>query len=256
MINFTLFKYFLRSNYLVWLGVMAFIMLEFVVVILMMPDIADVVNKMGFGVELGEQKVDGVFALAYVAGLFPMYMSMFPMLFFIFAINKMVSRAVDTTSLSSVLATGIKRRDYLITAAIFVAVSITAMFFVTFIVCGLCMSHWGAIHWGRWLVLNICFVFLNLAVASIVFLCSAAFSATKFALGLGVGIPVVFTIFSMLAEYITAFKYMTIYGWVNAEKLVAGSFNFAWLCIIAYGIIAVTLATASVFVFRKKQLSI
>jgi hypothetical protein len=257
--NFHLLKYFIKKNWLVWLGVLAFIHMELLVCIFMMELIADMMSKIeipGLGTFDAGITVDGEYALTYVSGLFPMYMCMFPMIFFIITIHKLMSKAVDTTALSPILATGITRRQYILTVAAFIGLSLFAMFFVTFLVCGLAISYWGAFNWWSWLNLNLSFLFVNLAVAAICLFFSSTFAAGRAGLALTVGVPVVFLIFHMLSDFLKGFKYFTLYGWVDSAEIAAGTFNLWWLWILFYSAIAVGITVATIFVFRKKQLSL
>jgi|GEM_PF-2777623 len=259
--SFSLFKHFVKKNWLVWLGVLLFIHMELLVCIFMMSLIADITSQMSsFIPGLGEMntkvKVDGQYALSYIATLYPMYMCMFPLIFIVFVIHKLMSKSVDTTSISTYFAAGITRKQYAITAFVFVAAALACMFFVTFIICGIAMTYWGAINWGRWLLINICFLFVNLAIAGVCFIFSTLFAGRGLGLALAIGVPVIMTIFQALSGYLKGFKYFTLYGWVEAEKLAIGTFDTWWVCVIIYGLLAGALATATVYILRRKQLSI
>jgi len=62
--------------------------------------------------------------------------------------------------------------------------------------------------------------------------------------------------FNMLADMLTAFKYMTLYSWIDAEKIAAGDFGFGWLGLIAYMIIVIGFSIAGIVIYRRKQLSL
>jgi hypothetical protein len=254
MINFSLFIYFIKKNYLVWVGVMWFIMLELLTCIFMMDMIAEMLGQMDgfFGVYVPK----GEYALSYVAGLYPMYMCMFPVIFIATMTHKLISRTVDTTALSPILAGGVKRSTYLFTVAAFIAFGLFAMFLVTYVVCGLAMLIWGSFNWIHWGHLNLCFLLVNLAAAAICFFLSAVFAATKTALATSIGIPVMSVIFLAFGGFWHGFQYMSIYGYFDAGKIAVGAFNLWWLYVIIYTVAVVAFTVAGVLTFRKKRLSI
>jgi hypothetical protein len=167
-----------------------------------------------------------------------------------------MSKSVDTTAISTYFAAGITRKQYVLTAAVFVALALFAMFFVTFVVAGAAMCIWGAINWGRWLALNLAFLFVNLAIAGICFILSSSFAARGYGLAAAIAAPVVMTILEALSAFWTGFKYFTLYGHIHADEIAAGHMGYTVLWIFLYSAIAVSLAAATVYIYKRKQFSI
>jgi hypothetical protein len=258
--SFPLLKYFIKRNWLIWLAVLGFIYLEFCVCIFLLNLIGEIISVlpdslMGDGFAM-ETEIDGPYALIYAANLLPMYGCVFPMMFYLFAINKLVIKPVDSQSLSGILTAGVDRRTYLTTAAMFLAGGLVLMFLGVFAVVGACICYWGAFNWWWWLGLCVGFLFVNMAIAGICFLVAAIFSGRPFAAGLNVGLPVLFFIFYMLSDYSRVFKFFTPLGHLNAAGIASGDFGFAWLWMLIYFAAAVAATIGSIFVFKKRQLSI
>ena len=250
--NFTLMKYFIKKNWIIWAGLTAFMLFEFTLMILLMDIIADTLNQMGglFGEVTGEN------SLLFIASLFPMSAVLYPMIFFIFVIHKLMSKSIETTSLAAFLTAGITRKQYIITAGIFVALCLVALFLTIFVVCGLALLMWGSFNWLAWLNLNVNFLLLNLAVASICFFFSSVFAATKRGLALSIAVPLLLFVFFMISDFVSVFEYFTIYGWINVERIALGTSNYWWVTMLAYSALAIILSTISVIIYKRKQLSI
>lgn len=136
--SFPLLKYFIKKNWALWLGFLAFLMMEMLVCIFMMEEIAGMLPEDFLGV-----KLTGASTLAFVAGLLPLYTAMFVMAYCIFMVFRTLYKPVDSSSLSTHLASGITRQQYITTAAVFLIGSVFAMFAVMFTACGLSMLTWG-----------------------------------------------------------------------------------------------------------------
>jgi len=248
--NMTLFKYFIRKNWLLWTAFVTLMLVEIMAYIFLMEVMHEMLYNMGFGSPTGDS------ALFFIAGLYPMAAVLFPMVYFIFVIHKIMSRSVDNSSMAAFLSSGIKRNHYTITAGVFVAISLVAMFTVIFVVGGLGLLFWGSFNWLYWLNLNVSFLLVNLAVASLCFLFSSTFPASKLGLALTIVFPILFLIFNMLAEYADFFRFMTAYGWIDAPGIALGTFNLWWVAMLVYICVSTILVTISVLLYRRKQLSI
>jgi len=255
--SLALLKYFTKKNWMIWAGVTAFMLFEVLVCIFLMEMIVELTAQMGITTaDTPDGRPNGAFALKYVAELYPMMACLFPMVFFIMMAHKLLSKPVDNSSISTFLSAGIKRTTYVATAAVFMAIAMVAMFTVLFVVCGLAMLMWGSINRGAWLMVNFTFFMVNLAVAFICFALSSIFAATKQGLALTVAVPVLMMIFQMLSGFAEGFKYLTLYGWIDVSKIIAGTFDLWWLYTLVFIAIAIASAVVSIHVFNKKQLSI
>ena len=125
--SFPLLKHFMKKNWAIWMGFLAFLLMEILACIFMMEEISSMGGIMGIG-------VSGASTLSFVAELLPLYCSMFVMAYCIFIVFRLLYKPVDSTSLSSHLSSGITRKKYITTAAAFMVLSVLAMFVIVFVV--------------------------------------------------------------------------------------------------------------------------
>jgi hypothetical protein len=249
--NRTLLRHFIKKNWIIWLGFLAFLMFEMLVCIFMMDTIAEMLagDIMGITITGGD-------TLGFVGGLMPLYTSLFVMAFVIFAVFRLVYKPIDSTSLSAHLTSGMTRKRYIITAGVFLVSMIFAMFAIMYVVCGLAMLYWGPINWLLWLNLNVSYFLAILAVSAIAFFFASVFSPGNIGkLGM-IGLPILFLLFLMLSSYIPFFEYLSPFGWIDGVGLAMGTFDLWWMWDLVYlGLIGAFFAL-SVVLFDKKQLSI
>ena len=154
----------------------------------------------------------------------------------------------------------ISRKTYIVTAAVFFAGSIAALYFVVFL--GGCIflpMYSKSFIVARWLNLTIICCACALAVASVSFFFSSVFAANKWGFTLMIAIPVLFMLLVMIGGTSAELLFLTKlspYGWFEYEKIARGVFDTWWVYdIIFVGIIA-ALFTAALYIFKRKQLSI
>jgi len=246
--SWPLFKYFLKKNWMIWVGVTAFCLFELVACVFLMDIVSDLPEEFlgGFG---------GESILEIMSILLPMLMFMFPMIFIIFTIYRLVYRPIDST-LSPTLAAGVKRTTYLTTAAVFLVVSLFLMFSVVFTVIGASMLYYGSFNWTVWLKVNFVAFVVLLSVALTGFLFAAAFAPGNIGkLGM-FGFPVFCLAVLILAGYIDFFKWLTPFGWIDFTKVYDGSMTLWWLWALLYLLGAGVIYVGSLFLFKRRQLSI
>ena len=249
--NWTLLKYFIKKNWALWLGFLAFLMMEMIVCILMVDTIPEMMDGM-LGIESGASMLD------FVANLLPIYCSMFVMAYCIFIIFRTLYKPIDSTSLSSHLAAGTSRKKYIVTAAVFLAASVFAMFVVMFALCGVIMVVTkGSIDWLAWLNLNFSFFVNIIMVAFICFFFASCFAPGNIAKIGMVGLPILFLLFQLFASFdIAIFKIISPFSWLDATAIAAGTFTLWWLWNLIFIAISVAVFTATLYIFKRKQLSI
>jgi len=259
MFNLTLLKYFLKQNWMIWLGFLGFLLLEMCACIFLM----DYLDAMMGAIEsVPGFSITGGGVLSYSAGLFASYGIMFSMIYYIFVTYRILYRPVDNTSMSAHLATGIKRRVYLNTGALFLLLSIIAMFFVLWLVCGLCMLYWGAINWAKWLnvVASICF--LCLAMAFVCFFFASVFAGQSMGKLGTIGLPLLFLVIYMIADMLTGtagniLSAITPFGWLEFKTAdPADGYKLWFMWDALYTFIAVTFFGLAQIFYERKQLSI
>ena len=243
--SWPLLKYFIKKNWWIVAALTAFIMFELVVTIAMFDLIKDM-DFLGLG---------GTTVQEFTISALPSLLFMFTMLFYILIIYFIIVRPIDTTSMSSHLASGIRREKYLTSAFVFLAVSLLSIFVVIFVICGLLMLIWVKVDWAEWLYANVTVFTGCLAVASISFFFASVFpSHVVGKLGM-IGLPVLFLIlFMMYAQFpntLEFFRWITPFGWINIMNS-----SLWWMWNLIYLAVTGAFITASVFLFKKKQLSI
>lgn len=249
--SWPLLKYFVKKNWALWLGFLAFLMMELLVCIFMMEEIAEMLPENFLGVSL-----NGATTLAFVAGLLPLYSSMFVMAYCIFVVFGTLYKPIDSTSMSAHLSCGITRKQYLATAAIFLVSSVFAMFAVVFTVCGLSMLTWGSIDWAAWLNLNFSYFLNIIAVALITFIFASCFAPGKIGKFGMVGLPILFLLFQMLSGYVPLFEYLSPFSWIDGAKIAMGTFGLWWMWDLIFIVFSVASFAAALYIFGRKQLSI
>lgn len=233
-----LFLMMLKKNWVTLLAVTGFILMEMSACIFMFDQI-DGLNFFGIG-------GDGI--LAFVESVLPLIGVIFPMVFYVYIIFRLVFKPVDGTSLNSYLSAGVKRTTYLLTAMVFVVASLITIFTVVYFVCGLSMLYWGAIDWAEWLRVVMGVMLANIAVSAIAFAIAAAFSPTNIAKGGIIGVPATLLVMTMISTYLEIFKWVSVFMWVDFKL-----WGLVWAIYVA---IAVAAYVVGIFVFRRKQLPI
>jgi len=244
-----LFKMFIKKNWMILVGFTLFLLFELLACVLMM----DMIGEMGF---LGIEGGDGT--LYYMSTVMPLLGFMFPMVFYIFIVYRIIHRPIDSTSMSPILASGVKRTTYIITAAVFLIVSLVVMFTVMFGVIGASMLYHGAFNWGKWAVMCLCVLLATMTVAFISFFFASAFAPSNIGkLGM-IGLPVLFLVLTMIGFQVGSdiFMYMAPFGWIDMTKYVLGTFKLWWLWNLIFVAIISILITASIILFKRKQLTI
>jgi len=253
--NKTLLRFFIKSNWAIWLGFLLFTLFE-VLVMVAMYDLMRAPEMQEF------MNIQATDILTMVATSLPIMAAIFTTAYTVFIVFRLVYRPVDSTSIGAHLSAGIKRSTYIITAIFFLVASLVLMYTIIFVVCGLAMIAWEPISWLNWLN-TVCLVLLAcITVASLSFLFASVFGSR----GIGkigmFGIPALFALLQMLSMfvdlYLENFKigYLTPHGWIDAEAAAVGAFDLWWLAIIGFVTISCALFTISLVLFRKRQLSI
>ena len=259
--SFPLLKVFTKANWKLWAIFTGILLLYMVILVFSFDQIKEAMNALEGGANpeiLGISfPMDSRFNL--LAGMyFDMLIFMFPMIFYIILANKLVSKSVDDNSMSAHLSSSLSRRKYTTTAALFLTLSLVAMFFVVFAVGGLCLVAFETINWLHWL--NIVFTTLTctLFIAAICFFFSSVFAANRTGTIFLIGIPVAFIMFTWLGEMpsLDFLKYFTPIGYIDSLKIGYGLENLWWLINLVFLVAASVLYFVSIKVFDKKQLSI
>ena len=266
MINFTLYKQGLKSNYKIFIIFLAILTLYTTVMISMysgekataleeiystMPELMNTIGMTGDTTTLIG------FIITYLYGF--IYM-LFPMIFTSMVANKLISSHTDKGSMAYLLSSPNSRSKIIFTQMKVIGTFIFAL--ITYItIIGIIMSEIvasGNLDIGRFIILNIGLLVLHLAISGICFLASTIFNETKNAILFGAGIPVVFFLMQMLANMggkLENLKYATIYTLFNPRDISKG-IQSSYLMIGVLAIIAIGLYLVSFRIFKKKDLSV
>jgi len=266
MINWTLFKRGIQGSWKMLLIFAAVITMYFTVIISMfdpalgsalkefekaMPELMAIVGMNPSSAELVS------FIEAYLYGFI---MLVFPMLFCILSANKLIARHVDRGSMTYLLAAPVKRVTVVFTQ---IKVMITGIFALVFYatILGIInseISFPGELDVGKFILLNIGVFCLHLFIGGICFLCSCVFNDSKYAVGVGAGIPALEFIIQMMAnagKELQNAKYATFFTLFDSDGIIAGESGAIWGMVILFAG-AIILFTVAIAVFSKKDLHI
>jgi ABC-2 type transport system permease protein len=189
------------------------------------------------------------------------------LVYVIITANSLVASQVDRGSMAYTLSTPIKRTTVTMTQMIYLLGAILASSIVLIIAHVLGSLIGGiTINFGQIILVNLGLLLLSYAVAGISFMASCIFNLSKNSLLVGAGIPVLFYVFSMVAQMgeptvpgmdgipaLANFKYVTIMSLFNTSDIAAKSTNIIW-SFIALAVIAIVTFAVGHIKFRKKDL--
>ena len=266
MINWILYKRGIQGSWKMLLIFAAVITMYFTVIISMfdpalgsvlnefakaMPELMDIVGMNPASAELVS------FMEAYLYGFI---MLVFPMLFSILSANKLIARHVDRGSMTFLLSAPVKRETVAITQ---MKVMVTGLFvlvlYATLLGIINCeISFPGELDIGKFILLNIGALCLHLFIGGICFLCSCIFNDSKYAVGVGAGIPVLGFIIQMMAnagEKLENAKFATFFTLFDSKGIIAGEAGSIWGMVVLFAG-AIVLFGAAIVIFSKKDLHI
>lgn len=266
MINWTLYKRGMQGSWKILVVFASVLTMYFTIIISMfdpafgsaldefakaMPDLMAIVGMNPASGELVN------FMAAYLYGFI---MLIFPMIFSILSANKLITNHVDRGSMAYLVAAPVKRVTVAFTqmkvmgTGLFALVSYATVLGI--IVCEL--SFPGELAIGRFLLLNAGVLCLQFFIGGICFLSSCIFNDSKYAFGVGAGIPAMGFVVQMMANAgneLENAKYATFFTWFNPNGLIAGEASaIGGMAILFAG--AIVLFAVAIAVFSKKDLHI
>lgn len=266
MMNWTLYKRGIQGSWKMILIFAAVITMYFTIIISMfdpalgsalnefakvMPELMDIVGMNPASAELVS------FLEAYLYGFI---MLVFPMVFCILSANKLIVRHIDRGSMTYLLSAPVKRETVAFTQ---MKVMVTGLFVLVFYATLLgivnCeISFPGELDIRKFILLNVGALCLQLFIGGICFLCSCIFNESKYAVGVGAGIPTLGFIIQMMAnagKELENIKYATFFTLFDSDGIIAGEPNAFW-GMFALFIGAIILFSTAIIVFSKKDLHI
>ena len=265
--NKSLFKATFKANYKLWITFLLILLIYSMIIIVMYnpDDMAswdallqmlppEMIQMMGF--QLIAPTLTG-FIAGYYYGFIIL---MFPIIYLSFLGQRVVSRYVDTGSMSYLLSTPNSRQKIVATQGVYLLSSILGLVItVALINCIIAeLMFPGLLDMGQYALLNLNLVALYVFLSGIVFLTSCIFNETRLAAAFGTGFLVGFFVVEMLSEVDTQLnflKYFTVYTLFDSEKAIFlnPSVYLYSLLLIAGGLILYYLG---IHIFKKKDLHI
>lgn len=195
-----------------------------------------------------------------LGAFYNMFAILLPIIYIAVTANKLIAAQIDKGSMANIMSRPIKRSQVSLTQALYLIISIIAMFAVITIIGAMMISATSLeIEIGAFLLLNLGIVCVHLAISGIAFLASCIFNYSSPSLQVGAGLPVIFVLFNMLAgfsnqvEMMKYFRYLTIFSLYSISDIMAYSSNMIWQFLVLFGI-AVGGYIAGVLYFNKKDL--
>lgn len=266
MINWTLYKRGVQGSLRMLIIFAAVITMYFTVIISMfdpalgsaldefakaMPELMAMVGMNPASAELVS------FLEAYLYGFI---MLVFPMIFSILSANKLIARHVDRGSMTYLLAAPVKRQTVVFTQMKVMGTGIFVLvLYATLLGIVNCeISFPGELDIGKFILLNAGVLCLHLFIGGICFLCSCIFNDSKYAVGVGAGIPALGFILQMMAnagKELENVKYATFFTLFDSDGIIAGELGGVWGMLALFAG-AIVLFSSAIVIFSKKDLHI
>lgn len=190
--------------------------------------------------------------------LYGFIMLLFPLIFVVIVVNKLLMSYIETGSMANILASPNSRGKVIRTQIVSMFLWITILM-VSITLVGLVYCHFefsGELDISRYLLLNVCTLMLWFAVSSISF-CTACFvNEAKYYYLIGAGVPLASFMFQMLGnigDKLEWFKYLTFYSLLPTDKIVSGSSGAILPVMILVGI-TIVLSVIGCIRFKKRDL--
>lgn len=262
--NRALFKHDLKSNWLLFLIILA-IMLMYISIISLMydPGSVEAINQLMAAMPkqlvsaLGFDTI-GSTLTGFISGYYYSFVViLFPMIYCIILSGRLVSRFVDRGSMAYLLSGPLKRSAIAGTQAVYFIISLTALFSVnTLIGYLICEAKFpGLLDIGKFLAHNYLALFIFFAVSGMLFFFSCAFDDAKLSSSLGAGIPLAFYVIQMLSKVddkLSWLKNFTIFTLYDTEKIMSGG-PILVNSVVLLGIAAV-MFTGGILTFSRRDI--
>ena len=266
MLNLTLLKKEIKSNYKILLIFLALVTLySSVIVVMFDPELGKALNEMAESMgdifaAFGMANV-GSTLIEFIANyLYGFILIAVPSVAIVIIANRLVARYVDNGSMAYLLASPHSRREIITTQAI--ALSLTVFTIVAYatgvIIFVSAMSFPGDLDIEKLIQLNLGLFGLLLLLSSICFFGSTLFNDTRKANGLGGGIIIIAILLQMISpvgDKIEFLKYFTPLTLLDVNGIIAGNQTSLMLISILF-VLAIIIYAVSIQIFTKKDLSI
>lgn len=189
--------------------------------------------------------------------LYGMIMTLFPLIFIIIIVNRLLMSYIDSGSLASLLSAPNSRTKLImtqLTASVIWILALMAAVMSVGIVSGELLFP-EQLDIKKYILLNISTTLVQLVLCGISFAAACFGNESKYFYTFGAGIPILFFLLQMLSNMggkLEKLKYATIYTLLPAEKIISGEGSLAPENISLVCIAAILFA-AGVLYFRKRD---
>lgn len=235
-----LLKQSIKANIALW-GVVTVIMNAILAQLLLMKGMAEMVPTLYYG----------------------MLCMMIVSLFIVITTNKLLAGQVDRGSMAYILSTPIRRSTVITTQLVYLIGSLFVTFgslTVNFLICNTTLADKLAYANDTIVYINLGAFLVALALSGICFAASGIFNLSKYSIGTGGMIVVVFLMLALIGSFSTfgvsgldVFKNLTIISLFNVADIIANAHNWVAHLAVLGGIAAITYAIGGIW-FTKKDL--
>jgi ABC-2 type transport system permease protein len=193
-----------------------------------------------------------------------------PIIYTIMASNNLIATQVDSGSMAYVLSTGTKRQSVVFTQALYLTLSLLAMFTCTLITSCICFAVVNVtstgLTYGKLCLINLGAFLTLFAMSGLNFFSSCYFDRTKNSMALGGGLSIFFLVATILGlfgspvipsvvrfEALNNFNYVSIITLFDVISITDGTTAFIWKFAILLALGLVGYAAGSIK-FVKKDL--
>lgn len=269
--NFSLLKFDIKRNYILFLVITGVLLLYMNIVIGMYdPNGMEAIQKIA-SMKLGGGDLMKIMGFDFGANINPSlvkYLSqyfygllifMFPMIYVISISNKLIAKSVDNGSIAFILSTPNTRfriwltHAFFLVASTFIMLALVTLFGILFaskMFPGLLeVDTFIKLNWGAFITM--------FTIAGICFFCSSLFNESSKAIGFATAIPIVFLLMQMISNAGDKFHFLknfTFFTLFNSEAIV--NHESAGLELSMLGLIGLLFFVGGAIIFKKKDLSV
>ena len=183
-----------------------------------------------------------------------------PFVFVVIMSYRLIARYIDKGSMAYLLTTGLSRIQVILSELIVFIIGVFALIAYATILIYLCsyMMFDEGLEIGKFVLLNIDVLCLQLLFVSLCYLFACCFDELKYSLGVGAGLGFVFILIQMLSqvsEDIEFMKYLTPLTLFNAKGIVAFD-TMAIIQMVVLFLLACILIIIAIIIFNKRDLSL
>lgn len=217
--------------------------------------------------ELGEMDM---YSMIIGSIFFKMAGLLLPIIYMIMVANNLIAGQVDSGSMAYILSTSTKRKQVIFTQALYLVLSLFAMFCLTTVTSLVCLkivdSSAIAMTYTDLILINLGAFLTMFAMSGISFMASCLFNRSKHSMSIGGGLNMFFLVASMLGLFgskimpsvvrlssLNFFNYVTIITLFDVNSILNGTTTFIWKWAILVGIGLICYLVGSIR-FQKKDL--